>query len=176
MSPSYTEQAMRNPDCEIRAYDPGADLEALLEIWFAASLRAHPFIGEERLREQRPVVETEYLPQALTWVACRAGEQVGFISLLDGFVGGLFVAPCHQGQGIGRRLVAHALALRGELQLEVYTENAGAVAFYRSLGFEELSRSPFDAEGYPFENARMRLTGQSSGALFRSGAPPRDTP
>lgn len=148
---------MKNLETTIRAYEASTDLETLSAIWFAASLLAHPFIGEERLREQRVLIETKYLPEAETFVACRAGEPVGFVSLLDNFIGGLFVAPGQQGHGIGRTLVAHALKLKGELVLEVYTGNVQALRFYEALGFEEQSRRAQDDEGLPFENAQLRL-------------------
>lgn len=148
---------MKNVDLFIRAYNEASDLQTLSAIWFDASLRAHAFIGEERLREQRIMVETIYLPKAETWVACHQGEPVGFISLLETFIGGLFVAPERQGLGTGRALVGHALALKGELSLEVYTANDQACRFYGSLGFEEIARRPMDDEGLPFENAYLRL-------------------
>lgn len=153
---------MKKPDIMLRAYDAATDLEKLSAIWFAASLEAHPFIGETRLGEQRVLIETVYLPQAETWVACRDGEPAGFISLLDDFVGGLFIAPGQQGLGIGRRLISHALQNRSELQLEVYTANKQAVAFYQAVGFVELSRRPEDGDGLPFENAHMRLLAQTA--------------
>lgn len=149
---------MKNMDLSIRAYDEAADLKKLSSIWFAASLHAHAFIGAERLRAQRIKIETIYLPQAETWVACHEGEPVGFISLLDRFIGGLFIAPERQGLGAGRALVSHALSLKGELSLEVYTANRQACGFYRGLGFEEVSCRPVDDEGLPFENACLRLT------------------
>lgn len=150
---------MKNMEISIRAYAAATDLETLSAIWFDASLLAHGFIGESRLRDQRIRVETVYLPNAETWVACRSGVPVGFISLMDSFIGGLFVAPDCQGQGIGRALIAQALALKGGLTLEVYTQNAQAVAFYRALGFTELSRRAMDDDGLPFESIRMRLMG-----------------
>lgn len=134
-----------------------ADLEALSAIWFDASRIAHPFIGDARLREQRTLIETIYLPQAETLVAVDRGEQAGFISLMDDFIGGLFVSPYHQGAGIGRKLIEHAIASREQLHLEVYTANTRACAFYRSLGFVETGRRPSDDQGLPFENAQMIL-------------------
>lgn len=150
---------MKNMDISIRAFNAATDLETLSAIWFDASLLAHAFIGEPRLRDQRIRVETVYLPNAETWVACGSGAPVGFISLMDSSIGGLFVAPRCQGQGIGRALIAHALTLKGALMLEVYTANAQAVAFYQALGFTELSRRATDDDGLPFETARMRLMG-----------------
>ena len=47
------------------------------------------------------------------------------------------VDPAYQGQGIGRRLLAELLefAAGGVVHLEVRTDNAPAIALYRSLGF-----------------------------------------
>ncbi|WP_320410500.1 GNAT family N-acetyltransferase [Ensifer sp. LC499] len=129
-------------------------------LWFEASITAHAFVGETRLSEQRVLIETVYLPKAETWVAVRDGAPAGFISLLDDFIGGLFVSPKHQGAGIGRLLISHALRQKGQLRLEVYTANTQAYAFYENLGFEELSRRPSDDEGLPFENAQMLLKGR----------------
>ena len=148
---------MQNTSLVIRPYDAATDLKTLSDIWFDASLAAHPFLGEALLIEQRRLIEETYLPQAETWVACLAGEAVGFISLLGTFIGGIFIAPDRQGHGIGRQLIADALARKRELSLEVYTANDQAVRFYAALGFQELSRSDMDGSGLPFPTATMRL-------------------
>jgi ribosomal protein S18 acetylase RimI-like enzyme len=150
---------MKNDDVVIRPYAQDGDLNKLSRIWLDASLLAHPFIGEKRLLEQRVLIEDQYLPNAETWVACVGGQPCGFISLLDTFIGGIFVSPDRQGLGIGRQLILHALDLKGELELEVYADNRQAVTFYTRLGFQELSRRRLDDEGYAFENARLRLIG-----------------
>jgi ribosomal protein S18 acetylase RimI-like enzyme len=150
---------MENRDVVIRPIDAATDLERLSNIWFDASLKAHPFIGEARLVGQRRLVEEEYLPKAETWVACLDGEAIGFISLLGRFIGGIFISPDQQGLGVGRRLIAHALEKTGDLSLEVYTANEQAVLFYRALGFREVSRREVDDFGYPFPNATLRLKG-----------------
>ena len=144
----------------IRAYDPARDTQRLCAIWLEASRIAHPFIGEERLIEQRRLIEEVYLPESKTEtrVACLDGTPAGFIALLGTFIGGLFVAPDQQGHGIGRLLVEDALSRRGALSLEVYTANEAAFGFYKALGFREVSRRDVDDEGYPFENARLELT------------------
>lgn len=150
---------MENIALVIRPFDAATDLKKLSNIWFEASMKAHPFIGEKRLIEQRGLIEGEYLPKAETSVACLGGEAVGFISLLGSFIGGIFVAPDRQGLGIGRKLVADALARKGELSLEVYTENAQAMRFYKQLGFQEISRRATDDFGFPFPNAALTLQG-----------------
>lgn len=148
---------MKNANVVIRPFDAATDLKRLSAIWFDASLKAHPFIGEKRLTEQRKLIEEEYLPKAETSVACLDGEAVGFISLLGSFIGGIFIAPDRQGQGIGRTLIADALTRKDELSLEVYTENEQAIRFYRALGFQEVSRREVDDFGFQFPNATLRI-------------------
>ncbi|BBZ45723.1 ribosomal-protein-alanine acetyltransferase [Mycobacterium parmense] len=50
------------------------------------------------------------------------------------------VDPVYQGRGIGRRLLDQLLAFAegGVVYLEVRTDNAAAVALYRSVGFEQI--------------------------------------
>ncbi|KAA0916220.1 GNAT family N-acetyltransferase [Aquicoccus porphyridii] len=148
---------MKNLDVMIRPFDAASDTTKLSRIWLDASLDAHSFIGKRRLLEQRRLIEEQYLPNSETWVAVRLGEPVGFISLLESFIGGIFVAPGQQGQGIGRKLIAHALERKGKLSLEVYLQNRRAVRFYEGLGFVEVSRRANDDEGLPLENAHLQL-------------------
>nr|WP_107987611.1 GNAT family N-acetyltransferase [Breoghania corrubedonensis] len=147
---------MTSAPVSIRPY-AASDMKILSSIWFNASLEAHAFLGEDLLRRQRVLIEKTYLEEAEVWVACVDGAPVGFIGLLGAFIGGLFVDPSAQGQGIGRALVAHARARKGELSLEVYAENVRACAFYRRLGFSETERRVRDDNDLPHENIRMSL-------------------
>ncbi|MFK3689942.1 GNAT family N-acetyltransferase [Agrobacterium tumefaciens] len=149
---------MHKTSVQIRPFDAARDTQTLSLIWLNASLLAHPFIGTQRLREQRKLIEDTYLPNSETFVAEISGQTTGFISLINNFVGGLFVSPHWQGKGVGRELIAHALTIHDALNLNVYTENAQAMGFYKSLGFREVTRSSHDDDGMPFENARLQLT------------------
>ncbi|QFT61138.1 putative N-acetyltransferase YjaB (plasmid) [Sulfitobacter sp. THAF37] len=150
---------MHTSDLVIRPFDKATDLKPLSDVWFDASLRAHPFLGRARLTEQRRLIEDRYLPLADTTVACLFDRPVGFISLLDSFIGGLFVAPARQGQGIGCALIARTKSRKAELSLEVYTANEAAMRFYAAQGFGEVSRRGHDDQGLPHENAHMVWAG-----------------
>ncbi len=146
---------MEAKDILIRPFDAATDIERLSAIWRDASLKAHPFIGRPRLLAQRKLIEENYLPKSETRGACRAEAPLGFISLLGSFVGGIFIAPENQGQGIGRQLIAHALARKGALSRDVYRRNEQALRFYAALGFREISRRDLDDSGFPHENATL---------------------
>ncbi len=148
----------------LRPYAP-EDREDCLAIWQAASRHGHPFLGEDVLARQRDLVGDVYLPRAQTVVAERDGRIVGFVGLIDAFIGGLFVDPRAHGRGIGRQLVLHAADLKGELAVEVYEENQGARAFYERLGFVAVGRREVDDEGLPHPLIRM---------IRRADAPERD--
>lgn len=126
-----------------------ADHARIMRIWRKASRVGHPFLSEEDLDAQEHTTRREHLPQADITVAARNGAIVGFIATLGDSVGGLFVAPDAQGQGIGRRLVETAQGRSSSLKLTVYEANRQARAFYARLGFRPVGRSERDVEGRP---------------------------
>ena len=131
---------------KIRRYIP-ADRDATLAIWLEASRVGHGFLGEAELQKQKALVRDHYLDASETWLALDGDTPLGFIGLLDAFIGGLFVAPTAHGRGIGRQLVEHAATLKGALEVEVYAANREALGFYARCGFVESGRRPRDDEG-----------------------------
>ena len=81
----------------IRTYAK-ADCEAIIEVWFAASLVATPFLSKEFLAEERENIRTIWLSKAETWVFEDNGNVVGFLSLIGNEVGAIFVDPDYQGR------------------------------------------------------------------------------
>ncbi|MHC4126681.1 MAG: GNAT family N-acetyltransferase [Planctomycetota bacterium] len=113
-----------------------ADQDAVLRIWYDASVIAHDFMPPEFWADERQTVVEVYMPVAETWIAEEAGEPAGFIALLENEVGGLFIDPVRQRRGIGTRLLDHARVLRGgTLTVKVFKANAGARRFYERYGF-----------------------------------------
>jgi ribosomal protein S18 acetylase RimI-like enzyme len=154
----------------IRTYDP-VDKPRLLDIWHRASLKAHGFLPHDLLAAQKQMVGEVYLEKAETFVATSDDLPVGFIGLLGSHIGGLFVDPDCQGSGIGRLLVAHAMGLKGALDLEVYARNEGGRGFYGRLGFVETGRRPTDDNGLPFELIALRLWAEQA-QESEGGSPP----
>jgi mycothiol synthase len=85
------------------------------------------------------------------WLAGEAGETVGFCHFnhegeSDGVIESLAVLHRARGRGIGRALITaamHTLRDRGRhtISLNVLSDNAPALALYRSLGFEVTGRT-----------------------------------
>lgn len=142
----------------IRAYDDSIDRDALSKIWLEASLESHDFIGAELIHSKRDAFRDEYLAIAQTFVAVHDSVPVGFISMIYDLIGGVFVVPQYQRQGIGRLLVEEAFKVKKSLKLEDYVKNKQAAAFYNALGFKEISRRDRDDQGLPYELAFYTLT------------------
>ncbi|TCT37327.1 GNAT family N-acetyltransferase [Martelella mediterranea] len=140
---------MEQKRIEIRRYEP-ADNACLTAIWYQASCISHPFLPDSLLQEQRLQISSKYLPETETWVAVGPAGPVGFIGLIDLFIGGLFIAPEWQSRGIGSLLLSHAFDLKGKLALEVYVANQRAVDFYRKHGFCGVRRRETDDNGLPY--------------------------
>lgn len=131
---------------EIRKYKE-EDLKRVLDIWFESSSIAHDFLGLDQLKEQKNLIRDTYLPMAETWVVEEDGELRGFISLLDHYVGGLFLHPDHQGRGIGRRLIEKVFREKGFLTVGVYEKNLAARKFYDRMGFRYVDREVQEETG-----------------------------
>ncbi|GAB6179188.1 N-acetyltransferase [Desulfotomaculum defluvii] len=118
----------------LREYKNTDDQE-IIQIWYDASILAHDFISPSFWASERKNIKDKYLPMAETYVKLLDGKIVGFISLINNYIGALFVAPEHQGKGIGSELITKAKTIRNELEVEVYKDNLKAHNFYQKCGF-----------------------------------------
>ena len=120
----------------IRHYDP-RDWPAVQEVHDAArlfelalSVGAHAFRGLSEI-----YVEEELFAGRL-WVAEREHRVVGFIATKNDEVTWLYVHPASHRSGVGRALLAHALAaIDGEATAWVLAGNEAALRLYESAGF-----------------------------------------
>lgn len=112
------------------------DLDAIMAIWLDSNIKAHDFIPASYWARNLALVRNRYLPASTTFVYEENDEILGFISLLDdSFIGALFVAADHQGQGVGTALIKQVQKGCDSLSLSVYAKNKKAVAFYDRCGF-----------------------------------------
>ena len=140
----------------------------VVEIWRDAVDATHDFLTPEDRRALDDEV-CSFLPAAPLWLARSGdGEILGFMLLTPTESGAhmdaLFIDPVAHGQGVGRALVAHAIALHGAITTDVNAQNPGAIGFYHAMGFVETGRSELDDQGraYPLIH------------LSRPGTPPTD--
>ncbi len=118
----------------IRPYQSG-DTETVLNIWLAASIKAHDFVDASFWHSQVDNMRNLYLPNAETYVYQQDNQVLGFYALDEKHIAAIFVAPGSQGQGIGKQLIAHAKQQRSVLTLSVYKQNTASYQFYLSQGF-----------------------------------------
>lgn len=128
----------------IRLYHKN-DTEAIIEVWYQASLIAHPFLTAEFMEQEQINLCERFLPHSQTWVYEKAGRIVGFISLVENEVGGIFVHPTWQQQGVGRALMDKAATLHDTLELDVFAANQQGRAFYAKYGFTPVKKVRDDA-------------------------------
>lgn len=136
------------------------DRPALLALWEHSVRATHYFLTEADILALRPLVAEALASDALAWwvLAPGASPVPGFLGLTRGTIEALFIHPACRGQGLGRRLMAHAQALAGEapLAVDVNEQNDAAAGFYAALGFAVVGRSPTDSGGRPFPILHMR--------------------
>ena len=141
----------------IRPYAP-TDREAVLAVWSESAAVAYPFWTAAMFERERRAIAEQHLPTVETWVFEQDGAVVGFISLLGPEVGGLFVTPQCQGQGIGRALVDWARRSRDHLELDVFEANVIGRAFYQRYGFEGVGEGWDPATGQKVIRLRLGST------------------
>ncbi len=137
-----------------------ADGDRAVEIWRAAVDATHDFLAAE----DRIAIEEEvkgFLPKASSWLAVDSDDRpVAFMLLDDNSMEALFIDPAYRGQGVGKALVEHAIALHSSITTEVNEQNSQAVGFYRRMGFVATGRSERDGQGRPYPLIHLRFPAQ----------------
>jgi putative acetyltransferase len=136
-----------------------SDRAFLVPIWERAVRATHHFLTVADIEHLRPLVAKELHDGSIDiWVLVNATDvPLGFIGIAAERIEALFLDPLVHGCGGGRRLVAHAQALRdGALAVDVNEQNETARAFYEHLGFRVVGRSDLDDAGRPFPLLHLR--------------------
>jgi putative acetyltransferase len=114
------------------------DLEVILDIWYKSSTLAHPFLDNAFVEKVKKDMRELYVPGSETWVYEEEDEVIGFISMMENEIGGLFVLPDHHSKGVGTQLVKFIRESHEVLEVEVFTENKIGRAFYDKYGFTKM--------------------------------------
>ena len=69
----------------------------------------------------------------------------------------LFVDNDCRGTGIGKKLIAYAIANLQVTKVDVNEQNTQAIGFYKYMGFSIVGRSELDAEGKEYPILHMQL-------------------
>ena len=112
------------------------EIPTLVKIWEQASTVAHPFLDSEFTKMVKKAMTDMYLPNSDTWVYEEKNQILGFISMINNEIGGLFVLPNHHSKGIGTSLVNHIKQFHKKLEVEVFEKNKIGKPFYEKYGFK----------------------------------------
>ena len=113
-----------------------ADAEAIGTLHCHTMRTSLPFLPDlHPLADVIGHVGREVLPNNEVWVAEAGGRTVGYIAFDAAWIHQLYVHPDAQGQGIGPRLLAKALADGRPRRLWTFQQNARARKFYEDRGF-----------------------------------------
>jgi putative acetyltransferase len=149
---------------QIRQYKE-TDQEAVLISWEVATRLAHEFLTDEFISQERKNVAEIYLPNTDTWVAEMDGEVKGFIALMSNEIGAIFLQPDCHGKGIGKALMDKARELHGDLEVEVFKENAIGRSFYSKYGFEVLEEKLHEPTGQQVLRLKFTANNKQSDAV-----------
>jgi putative acetyltransferase len=125
------------------------DFPELADIYHDASLIAHPFIDPEFVARDRHRVRDELLPLNQSYVYEVNGDILGFISMTENHINGLFVKVDEQRKGVGRDLLNHVKDRHEAIELCCFIDNYEAQRFYHAQDFEVIQEQtnlelPFD--------------------------------
>ena len=123
------------------------DIPEIVDIWYEASVQAHSFIPGSYWKKNRELMKSRYIPMSETYLVKNGKAAIGFISLVDEYLGALFVRPEFQGKGVGSSLLNQAKTLRDTLHLKVFTKNIESIEFYKKKGFSIISESKDEETG-----------------------------
>ena len=121
----------------------------IVDLWFEQTLKDHPFLDREELKERIPIMLEHALPQAETWVYKQDEQVLGFITLEADMISTLNVAEEMHRQSVGTMLLNKAKEQRTSLSIHVYTCNEAAVKFFTASGFEALYEQEDTETGEP---------------------------
>ncbi|MDB6143682.1 MAG: acetyltransferase [Pseudomonas sp.] len=135
-----------------------SDYPELARIWEDSVRATHDFLPDSYIAILKNLLLNQYLDAVMLICAKDTRQRItGFAGIAGGKVEMLFIDPEHRGQGLGKRLLTHAIEHFHADKLDVNEQNEQALGFYLKLGFEVYGRSEMDGMGQPYPLLHMRL-------------------
>lgn len=124
---------------EIKLEIATQETSELIKVFREANDRMHPFLTAD----QRDYIEMEMrvtiFPIASFILARIDDEVAGFISLMDNYIVGIYIANEYLEHDVEKKLLNAVKKLYGDLEVCVYLKNFSMVKFYLEEGFDQIS-------------------------------------
>jgi len=118
------------------------DAGSITTVHLRSKRSAMPWLAEPHSDEEAERWVREGLDRFEVWVAEVHGDVVAYVAFEPGNLDQLYVAPAHQGVGIGSTLVQLAKDRSGPpLRLWAFQRNSAARRFYERHGMATLNRT-----------------------------------
>lgn len=111
------------------------DIKKIMDIWIVSNLDAHNFISKDYFYNNFDFVK-DAIENATVYVYEQESKVIGFVSINQEFIEGIFVDRNYRSKGIGKKLIDYCKKNYNTLSLNVYCKNKKAIEFYKREGFE----------------------------------------
>lgn len=132
------------------------DYNTLSEIWERSVRSTHEFLPENIIKEIKDLLIPMYFPNVDLYAINNNGCLTGFMGLANGKIEMLFIDCNQQGLGYGSELIDFAKE-HGATRVDVNEQNPAALNFYKSKGFQFVSRDEKDENGRPYPILHLAL-------------------
>jgi putative acetyltransferase len=135
------------------------DYPVLIKIWESSVRSTHHFLGESDIENIKQLIIDKEIFNLVNLTCARneTNEIVGFLGVSEDKIEMLFIDSKFFGQGIGKKLLLHAIENLNANKVDVNEQNEQAVKFYEHFGFKTIYRSELDVQGNPFPILHMQL-------------------
>lgn len=126
------------------------DYPRIMEIWESSVKATHHFLLQTDFELFKNLIPTEFLPQLNVFVMEENGIIPAFFSVSDDNLEMLFVHAESRGKGLGKLALDYIINTLQIYKVDVNEQNAHAVAFYLSQGYQQKGYSETDGMGKPY--------------------------
>lgn len=127
----------------------------VMAIWAAYVQKYHGYLSNEWMAETRKLMSEHYLHASDVHVYEHNGQIVGFVAMVDTYVGVLFVESEYEGKGFAKALLNKVNSLESELVTSAYSKNQDGRSFYERHGFVPLKEELQEVSGEYLTHYRL---------------------